>query len=275
MESSIDLSIEELERLAEYLHKSTGIHLEEQKLLRFKRKIEAIFTQHNIKEFNTFYHQLRFLKSEELLQDLTNAVTVNETYFWREYEQFDILVKEILPKYIKQHQLPKIRILVSPCSSGEELYSIMLRILEEGDLLEKLNIEMIGIDIDSAMIRSAQKGLYSKRSVEKLPKKYLDKYFKKIGISFQIDRSIIRSAHFMQVNIFDDDLEKRLGLFDVIFSRNMLIYFNSIDKQRCYETFYSLMQDDATLFLGHTDANNIDRKLFKSIKYGFHIFNKS
>jgi len=274
MDNSINLSIEELNKLADYLHKTTGIHLESQKLLRFKRKIEAIFVQHNIKEFNTFYHQLRFLKSEELLQDLTNAVTVNETYFWREHEQFELLVQEILPKYIRKNQLPTVRILVSPCSSGEELYSIMISILEAGSLLDKLNIEIIGIDIDSSMIIKAQKGLYAKRSIDKLPKKYLEKYFTKQGIYYQLDKSIVHSARFMQVNIFDKDLEKKLGVFDVVFSRNMLIYFNAKDKQHCYETFHSLMKSNATLFLGHADANNIDQNLFKSIKYGFHVFEK-
>jgi len=274
MDSSVDLTSSELDKLAEYLQKHTGIHLEKKKLQRFKRKIEAIFVKHKIATFNDFYHQLRFLASEELIQDLTNAVTVNETYFWREHQQFELLVKEILPLYVREGSTPKVRILVSPCSSGEELYSIMLHILEAGSLLEKLNIEMIGIDIDSSMIEKAKRGFYSQRSIDKVPKKLLEKYFKKVGAFYQLERSVVKAAHFMQVNIFEKDLEKKMGHFDIIFSRNMLIYFNAADKQHCFETFHSLMKEGATLFLGHADANNIDKKRFKLLKNGFHVFEK-
>ena len=274
MNNTIDLTPAELEKLAEYLQKNIGIHLEAQKLLRFKRKIEEIFYRHKIENFSTFYHKLRFLNSEELIQDLTNAVTVNETYFWREHEQFELLSKEILPQFIKSHSLQTVRILVSPCSSGEELYSIMLSILDTPNLIEKLNIEMVGIDIDSTMIQKAKTGLYSKRSVDKLPKHLLEKYFKKVGTLYKIDRTLTDAAKFLQVNIFDDNLKSRLGEYDILFSRNMLIYFNAKDKQRCFETFWSLMKQDAKLFLGHADANNIDKKLFAPVKNGFHVFRK-
>ncbi len=269
------LSIEELKKLAEYLHKETGIYLESKKLLRFKRKIEAIFTQYNIKDFNSFYHELRFVKSETLLQDLTNAVTINETYFWREYEQVKLLVKEVLPRYKQPHKLSTVRILVSPSSSGEELYSIMLSIVEEKGLLENLNIEMVGMDIDSSMIEKAKKGLYSSRSIDKIPKKIIEKYFKKLGNFYKLDKSIVSNARFLQKNIFDNNITNELGGFDIIFSRNMLIYFNAKDKQYCYETFHKLMKKDAKLFLGHADANSIDKKLFLPIKHGFHLFQKN
>jgi chemotaxis protein methyltransferase CheR len=274
MDNSINLTQSELEKLAEYLQKNIGIHLEAQKLLRFKRKIEAIFYKHDIKTFSAFYHQLRFMNSEELIQDLTNAVTVNETYFWREHEQFNILSKEVLTQLIEPSGLRNIRILVSPCSSGEELYSIMLSILDTPNLIDKLNIEMVGIDIDTTMIQKAKTGLYSKRSIDKLPKHLLEKYFTKMGMLYQIDKTLKDGARFMQANIFDEDISKKLGEFDILFSRNMLIYFNAKDKQRCFKTFWSLMKNDAKLFLGHADANNIDKTLFASTKYGFHIYRK-
>ncbi len=274
MDSKINLTQEELEKLAEYLQKNIGIHLESQKLLRFKRKIEEIFLKHKIESFSTFYHRLRFLNSETLIQDLTNAVTVNETYFWREHEQFNLLSKEVLPQFIEASGLKTVRILVSPCSSGEELYSIMLSILDTPGLIERLNIEMVGIDIDSTMIQKAKTGLYSKRSVDKLPKHLLEKYFTKVGMLYQVDKSLTHAAKFIQINIFDEGIQERLGEYDVLFSRNMLIYFNARDKQRCFKTFWSLMKKDAKLFLGHADANNIDKKLFTPIKNGFHVFRK-
>jgi len=274
MDKKIDLTTDELEKLALFLQKRVGICLESSKLLRFKRKIEDILIKRGIENFNTFYHQLRFMQNEELIQDLINAVTVNETYFWREHEQFRTLVKEVLPGFLQKGMTPHVRILVSPCSSGEELYSIMLAILEESKLIDNLNIEIIGIDIDSGMIDKAKKALYSKRSIEKLPEHILARYFTQVGSFYQLKSEIRQAARFMQANIFDPTLLHKLGKFDIVFSRNMLIYFNKEDKQRAYEIFHKLLKEDGYLFLGHADANEINKKLFLPIKSGFHLFKR-
>ena len=274
MVKKIDLSADELNKIAIYLQKNIGVYLEESKLQRFKRKIEDIFYKYSIESFSSFYHQLRFIKNEDIIQDLINTVTVNETYFWRENEQFEVLNKDVLPKFIKQNSLTNVRILVAPCSSGEELYSIMISILEAGDLIDRLNIEIVGMDIDSQMIKKAKSGLYSKRSIEKLPKNILDKYFDKVGNMYKINETLIKAANFIKENIFNPALGVKLGEFDIIFSRNMLIYFKNEDKQKCYTIFYTLLKKEGYLFLGHADANNIDKKLFSPIKIGFHIFKK-
>ncbi len=274
--NKIDLSIEELRKIGTFVHNFAGVFLEDEKLKRFKRKIEDIIVKNEIKNFSNFYHKIRFQKDENLIQELINAVTVNETYFWREYEQFEILCEEILPAILKNRRenMPHIRILVLPSSSGEELYSIMISILEENSIIHKSNIELLGIDIDSQMIQKAKRGLYSQRSVSKLSKKLIDKYFTKIGNFYQIDKNLLKNANFLKANIFDSNLAIKLGTFDIIFSRNMLIYFNQADKAKAFEIFYNMLQKDGHLFLGHADANGIDKTKFKPVKSGFHIFKK-
>jgi len=269
------LSDKELDKLAQFLQKTTGVELESSKLHRFKRKIEDVFKAHSINDFNTFYHRIRYQNDQKLIQDLTNAVTVNETYFWREFEQFHALTNKVLPRFTELGNLPTVRILVAPCSSGEELYSIMLAILDAGNLLEKLNIELIGIDIDSKMVFKAKAGLYSQRSVEKLPEHLKKTYFTKVGNLYKIDDNLRQSAHFLQANIFDNSIVQKLGHFDILFSRNMLIYFNEADKQKCYTIFHRMLKEQGILFLGHADANGINKKLFTPLEKGFHIYKKS
>ncbi len=271
----IVLRRDELEKLANFLQKQNGIKMSSEKLQRFKRKIEEVFIKYKIDDFAHFYHRLKYLNDETLIQDLTNAVTINETYFWREHEQFSTLSQEVLPTYIKKGMLNRVRILVSPCSSGEELYSIMFAILESGDLLSKLNIELVGIDIDSKMILKAKSGLYVKRSVEKLPSTTLNKYFTKIANLYKIDENITSNATFIQANIFDTKTLEKLGKFDIVFSRNMLIYFSEADKQKCYSTFHNLLNKDGYLFLGHADANSINKTLFTTIKRGEHLYKRN
>ncbi|MEO1937013.1 MAG: protein-glutamate O-methyltransferase CheR [Sulfurimonas sp.] len=269
----MQLSESELERLAIFLQKRVGIVLEKQKLLRFSRKIEDVMKKYKFDDFSSFYHAVRFHHNEEITQDLINAVTVNETYFWREHEQFEILSQEILPLYVKNN-ISTVRILVSPCSSGEEVYSIMLAILESGDLIEKINIEIVGIDIDSNMIQKAKEGLYSKRSVEKLPAHISKKYFTKVGTLYKIDDSLREAATFLQANIFDASIINKLGSFDILFSRNMLIYFNLMDKRRAFDTFYKLLKPKSYLFLGHADASQIDKTKFNPLKIHSHIYKR-
>jgi len=275
VQNRVDLTIDELKKVGAFVHKHTGVYLEDEKLKRFKRKVEDILIKNSIDNFSNFYHKIRFQKDEKLTQELINAVTINETYFWREYEQFEILSKEILPKIVENStSTPHIRILVLPTSSGEELYSIMISILEEGSVIERANIEIIGIDIDSDMIKKAKRGVYTKRSVDKLPKDILERYFRKAGELYQIDSNLIKYANFLHANLFDLSLQAKLGSFDIIFSRNMLIYFNMDDKTKALEIFYKLLKKEGYLFLGHADANGIDKKRFQPIKTGFHIFKK-
>jgi chemotaxis protein methyltransferase CheR len=270
------LNKNELQKLALFLQKHAGLVLEEQKLARFSRKIEDVITKHKFKDFGSFYHAVRFGDNEQIRQDLINAVTVNETYFWRESEQFIILVNEILPTFLEKSgsSLPKVRILVSPCSTGEEVYSLMFAILEAPKLIDKMNVEVIGIDIDSNVIEQAKKGIYTKRSVEKLPATMRKKYFTQLGKHYKIKDFLVKAANFLQANIFDEGLEASLGSFDIVFSRNMLIYFDIKDRQKAFETFYKLLKENAYLFLGHADANHIDKKKFRPVKIQSQIYQK-
>ncbi len=262
----------DLERLAAFVKKEFGISFDEQKLSRFAKKIETLMHKHGIEDFNVLYHKVRYGKDEVLLQELINTVTINETYFWREDTQFSILANEILPKIAKTKR--NIRILVAPTSSGEELYSIMFAIMEEKKVIERCNVEMVGIDIDSSVIRKAKIGLYTRRSVEKLPKRMLEKYFKKVGDYYKLDDFFIQNAKFMQANIFDESLIERLGRFDIIFSRNMLIYFDKAEKKKVFEIFLKLLYPGGYLFLGHADANGIDKTAFKPVRSGFQIYKR-
>jgi len=270
--NEIELSFEEMKKLADFLKKQIGIYLDDDKIKRFKKKIELLMIKYNIDNFSTFYHKIRFVKDEELLEELINSVTVNETYFWREYQQFIILAHEVLAELVKRKT--NIKILVAPTSSGEEVYSIMFAILDENNIIKQANIEIVGIDIDSNMIKKAQTGLYTSRSLEKLPKKMMEKYFTKVGGLYQIDNSFKENVQFLQANIFDENLVGKLKTFDVVFSRNMLIYFDKKEKEKVFSVFHQMLNPKGYLFLGHADANGIDKTMFQPIKSGLHIYQK-
>ncbi len=274
MDKAMMLQEHELHKIAVWLQKEVGIVLGEQKLKRFARKIEDVISTHKFESFTSFYHTLRYKKEQKLAQDLINAITVNETYFWREHEQFLLLTNKILPLIDKLKDSAPIRILVLPCSSGEEVYSIMMAIIEYSGLIQKRDFEVIGLDIDSSMVLKAQRGIYSQRSIEKLPEPLLKKYFHAEHGMYHIDPLLRTNATFLQGNIFDNTMLHRLGQFDIIFSRNMLIYFDTEDKQRAYNALYTLLVDNGYLFLGHADANGIDKRKFQPLQVASQIYKK-
>ena len=171
-------------------------------------------------------------------------LTVGETYFYRESGHFEILSQELQKRTISS-------ILCAPSSSGEEIYSILLYILHKH---KKIPFKVVGIDINSDALESAQRGCYSKRSISKLPQELLENYFQKSEERYCISSELKSFATFQYQNVFDESFE-RIGKFDVIFCRNMLIYFNDDEKRLLLKKFRTLLQPDGILFLGHADIS--------------------
>ena len=243
------LSKENFKKLSEFIYRKSGIYLENEK---HYEKL-AKYVDKRAKELG--------------LQELMNAVTVNETYFFREKEQFEVLVNHIL--YELDAKLPSsqpIRILSSPCSTGEEPYSIVLHILQEGKLVEKRDIEIVGIDIDSKVIEKARKAQYSKRSVHAIPPDLLSRWFVKKGLYYELVDELKGTVDFQVCNVFDKEQMRRLGKFDVIFSRNMLIYFDDASRKEVAMTFYDMLNPGGYVLLGHAEYMSRIVSVYKAHK---------
>ncbi len=250
------LSKENFTKMGEFIYRKSGIHLEMdkhyEKLAKF---IDRRASELELENFRKYFFKLRFEdKDGQEFQELMNAITVNETYFFREKDQFEVLVNKILPELHERLPASKpLRILSSPCSTGEEPYSIILHIVEEGKVVEERDIEVVGIDIDSTVIKKAQIAKYSDRSVHAIPKNILGKWFKKKALGYELGEELQGSVDFQVVNIFDKAQMRKLGKFDVIFSRNMLIYFDDASRKEVAMTFYDMLNPGGYVLLGHAE----------------------
>jgi len=254
-------------KLADVLYRRTGISLDVKRFHILKPKIEKIMTQYGYDNFRSFFHDYRFDKNKKLKQELLNTVTINETYFYREKYQFESLVSDIL------HQLNEIRpahesirILCSPSSTGEEPYSIALSLLDEDIIINKRDVELVGIDIDSNVIEKAKKGVFSKRSIQYIPEHLLDEYFTKKDMTYEIAGFLKDAVNFQVVNAMDKFAMRKLGKFDVIFSRNMLIYFDDESRKQVAMTFYDMLKPNGVVFLGHAESMSRIVSVFKTAK---------
>ncbi|MCV6606879.1 MAG: protein-glutamate O-methyltransferase CheR [Campylobacterales bacterium] len=261
----------DFEKLSEYIYRKTGIHLDEEK--HFK-KIEKLLSEKSeelrISSFRQYFTKLRFEDdSGDLFQELANAITVNETYFFRENHQFETLANTVLKEVAAR--VPKhrpIRILSAPSSTGEEPYSIAIHILEEGSVVAERDIEIVGIDIDSTVINKGKEGLYTPRSVHAIPPNLVEKYFYKKGMYYALSDDIKGAIHLQVANVFDKEQMRKLGKFDIIFSRNMLIYFDEASQKEVAMMFYSMLNPGGFVFLGHAEHMSRIVSVFKPLKFG-------
>ncbi len=252
----IEFSRENFDKLSEYIYRKTGISLSYEKHYeKLKKNLELRFRVLKIDSFRKYFFLIRFEdKNGSEFQELISTITVNETYFYRERYQFDVLVSDILPEiHSKKRDGENIRILCSPCSSGEEPYSVALYLLEDNEIINKRDIELVGIDIDNKIIEKAKEGLYTSRSLHLLSDKERESYFgKKMG-NYEIIKDIRDAVDFRIVNVFDKDAMRKLGKFDVIFSRNMLIYFDDASRKEVATTFHEMLNSGGYIFLGHAE----------------------
>jgi len=209
--------------------------------------------------------KLRFETNGEEMQALVNAMTVNETYFFREAYQFDCLVNSMLDDIIKKRKPgSRLRIWSIPSSTGEEPYSIALYLLERWPHIDDYEVEILSSDIDTSVLKSAQKGVYSARSVANLPKAYLNKYFKPNSEGdWVLSRDIVDAVEFSRVNLSDPNDTRRFRDIDVIFCRNLLIYFDDLSRRIAAEAMYDALRPGGFVCLGHSESMSRISSLFE------------
>ena len=263
------ISKENFAKISEFIYRKSGIFLEDDKHFdKLSKYIDARSAKLGIDNFRKYFFKLRFEDKEgEEFQELMNGITVNETYFYREKDQFEVLVNSILPELHKNMPASRpLRILSSPCSTGEEPYSIILHIVEEGKIVEERDIEVVGIDIDSTVIKKAQDAKYSERSIHAIPKNVLSKWFKKKKTGYDLGEDLQGTVDFQVANVFDKVQMRQLGKFDVIFSRNMLIYFDDASRKEVAMTFYDMLNPGGYVLLGHAEYMSRIVSVFKAKK---------
>lgn len=266
--TNLAISEEDFQKFREFFYRKTGIQFEASKRYFVdKRLVERILATES-GTFRAYFMLLRFQASGEELQQLTNLMTVNETYFFREEYQFKCLVESILPEITaaKRDRSP-VRIWVIPSSSGEEPYSIAIYLLEYWAEINNWDIEIISSDIDTKILAQARNGLFSARSVQQLPANILQRYFKRMNDGYQISDELRQSVEFTRVNLSERADTRAYRNFDVIFCRNLLIYFDDLSRKTAAETFYDVLKPGGYICLGHSESMSRISSLYKVRKF--------
>ncbi|HYA31932.1 MAG TPA: protein-glutamate O-methyltransferase CheR, partial [Thermodesulfovibrionales bacterium] len=220
-----------------------------------ERRLSRRLKLHHLGDFRDYYRLLLYDKRKE--DELTAAIevlTVNETFFFREKNQLKAFSDEILPEIGETNrEKKKIRIWSAGCSTGEEPYTIAMLILEYGGLYG-WDIEILGSDINQRVLTTARRGIYRKNSFRTAEPSLIRKYFKEEDGSFLISEDVKRLVSFSCLNLLDPFKVRFMGQMDVIFCRNVLIYFDHPARKKVVENFHSNLVEGGYLLLGHAES---------------------
>jgi chemotaxis protein methyltransferase CheR len=250
------ISDTDFQKFAEFFHRKTGIHFEPAKRYFVDKRLIERIQASGAESFRAWFVALRFETGGAEMQRLVNLMTVNETYFFREAYQFDCLVNHLMDEVAaRKRPGSRIRIWSIPSSTGEEPYSIAIYLLERWAKIEQYDVEILSSDIDTTVLQAAQRGVYSARSVAQLPKPYLKKYFTSHGDhEWRISRDLVDAVEFSHVNLSDATDTRRFRDIDVIFCRNLLIYFDDLSRRVAAEAMFDALAPGGFMCLGHSES---------------------
>lgn len=266
--SAIRISDEDFLKFREYFYRKTGILFDDSKRYFVDKRLIERIEATNSGNFRTYFTMMRFEASGDELQNLVNTMTVNETYFFREEYQFKCLVNSLMNEITaRKTDNSPIRIWSVPSSSGEEPYSIAIYLLEYWNGINDWDVEIMSSDIDTKIIEQAKRGHYSARSVQHLPKQLLGKYFRYENEGYQICDDLRGAVEFSRVNIMETNEVRHFRNMDIIFCRNLLIYFDDASRRQAAEIFYDAMKVGGFVCLGHSESMSRISSLFRVRKF--------
>jgi chemotaxis protein methyltransferase CheR len=269
--STMPLTISEAEyqKFCEYFYRRTGISFGDNKRYFVDKRLIDRIEKSGAGTVDEYFDRLRRRDGGAEIELLINLLTINETYFYREDHQLDCLVNGILPELVVgRRKGDRIRIWSMPCSTGEEPYSIAMYLLENWARVDDYDIEIMASDIDTNVLRAAENAVYESRSLHRLSREMIKKYFVSAGAEgYRLIDAIRQSVQFTTVNASDVSVMRGFNHLDVIFCRNMLIYFDDRSRRQVVESFYDGLCQGGFICLGHSESMSRISSLFEVRKF--------
>lgn len=256
-EQTIPLPDDIFRLLRDFIHGYCGIYFDDGSKFLLERRLMRRLEQRQLRSFEEYYHFLRYdRKREEELAVLVDNLTTNETYFFRESPQLRAFSEEILPELRETLADRKvIRIWSAGCSTGEEPYTIAILLLESGDWWRDWQVEILGSDINQRVLHTARKGVYKKSAHRVTSPEMLAKYFiEEEKGNYRIADRVRELVSFSYLNLLDPHKTSLISNMDIIFCRNVIIYFDKEAKKKVIESFYEKLRKGGYLLLGHSES---------------------
>jgi chemotaxis protein methyltransferase CheR len=251
---------DEIKRLSSYIYQVSGISIDASKAYLLETRLGKLLEEENCSNFSELYRRIQSDSRCLLEKKVINAITTKETFFFRDTSPFELLKYKIMPELIDKRSknaslvgMPPLRIWSSACSTGQEIYSIAMVIKEllggNGDQ----HVKLMGTDLSDAAIAQASNGIYNQFEIERgLPREKRQRYFTPTGGKWKIKDEIRAMTTFKHINLMKPFIG--LGKFDIIFCRNVAIYFTPEDRKKLYDKIADVLSPDGYLIIGSTES---------------------
>lgn len=266
-----DMNPEEFRLIQEFVNERFGLVLDENKAGSLAVKLAPRLEDLRLGTIADYYYHLKFSpqnRAEHLI--FISLLTNNETYFFREEAQLKVFSDFIL-SVLKENRIRgndrRLRIVSAGCSSGEEAYTLAILLLESGQFVWDWDVQVVGIDIDPAVIAKAEAGLYGGRALSVTPPHLLERYFRKEGDCYRVKEVLQRITRFQQGNLLEFGDHFAEDSLDIIFCRNVVIYFNDSTVHKTVEGFARALRPDGYLFLGHSESLARITKMYEPLRF--------
>jgi chemotaxis protein methyltransferase CheR len=258
--------------LREYIYTITGIYFQDTKKYLLESRLSKRLQILKLDRYEEYLNFVKFgTKRDDERKFLYDAITINETYFFRNEPQFEILEKTLIPDVVSRKSTngkSKLRVWSAASSSGEEAHTIAMIFLEKiKPKYPFLELEVVGTDISPSVVETARKGVYREYSVRNMPKYYLEKYFTMNDGRFIVDENVRRLIRFEHMNLYDQQRMKGMSSFDIIFCCNVLIYFDLKSKIQVVSQLYDGLNRGGYLFIGYAESLHGISSAFKIVNF--------
>jgi chemotaxis protein methyltransferase CheR len=269
-EQGFDLSEKEFLLFKELIYRETGISMSDKKkkliIARLSKRLRTL----RLTSFTEYYQYLNESPdADNEIVNLINRVTTNKTDFFREKHHFDFLSGEVFPKMIadaKSSGQRRLRIWSAGCSSGEEPYTLAMTILEAFKAERGWDIKILATDLDTEILQKAITGAYPTQVVAPIPQEYLSKYFYRSGDRYVVSDACKSLISFRRLNLMSEIFPMR-NPFDIIFCRNVIIYFDAATKDALLTKYHKQLKDGGYMFIGHSESLMHMKTKFRYLKH--------
>ena len=251
----LELPDDVFRQLRDQIYKRTGMFFSDSSKYLLQKRLSSRARELNFDSFQKYFYFLQYdPRSEAEFDQIYDLVTTNETYFFREPAQLKAFAEEIVPELLEKRAIKKIRIWSAGCSSGEEPYSIAM-LLSEGGWYKQASFEIFASDLNQSVLHKARRGIYRENAFRATSPTVRERYFTpEADGSWKISDEIRNRVSFGRLNIYDAGRVSLLGYLDVVFCRNVIIYFDDASKKIVINNFYNRLVDGGYLLLGHSES---------------------
>jgi len=269
--AKMELSDNTFNELRNFIYDQCGIYYTDNKKYLLEGRVAKRIASNKLSSFEDYLTFLRSPMGRNELNELFDAITINETYFFRAPQQFEAFETHIVPEILATRQNlfnPVFRIWSAAASTGEEAYTLAIIVAEKlKPIYPRVQFQILASDINKSVLEQARQGVYKEYSVRNIPQHLLKKYFTQQGGNYILNDEIKQMVKFMNINLYDAQQMRTVTNCDVIFCCNVLIYFDMPSKQQVVTHLYNSLNKGGYLFIGYSESLHGISKAFKLVHF--------